>query len=151
MNRLPALAHRTHALLDVTRKLDFLAPLLLRLFLAPVFISAGWNKATGFESTVARPLAVVGIPAAQRSLDNSAEAGKRLEAARGLLREHGRYQWLTERGNFVILNNGIEFAATYFLMLLVLFFHGAGRYFSLDYWLAGAAGRDRQAGRPAAR
>lgn len=221
MDRVPALAHRTHALLDATRKLDFLAPLLLRLFLAPVFISAGWNKATSFESTVAwfgnpdwglglpfpvvmavlaigaelvggffllfglatryfavplmitmlvaalsvhwdngwfaiapsnpetsmaRPLAAVGIPAARQSLENSAEAGKRLEAARGLLREHGHYRWLTERGNFVILNNGIEFAATYFIMLLVLFFHGAGRYFSLDFWLARAAARDRQAG-----
>ena len=62
--------------------------------------------------------------------------GKRLRAAKGLLREHGQYRWLTEKGHFVILNNGIEFAATYFIMLLVLFFHGAGRYLSLDYWLA---------------
>jgi uncharacterized membrane protein YphA (DoxX/SURF4 family) len=35
----------------------------------------------------------------------------------------------------VILNNGIEFAATYFVMLLSLFFTGAGRFFSLDYWI----------------
>ena len=34
-----------------------------------------------------------------------------------------------------MLNNGIEFAATYFVMLLVLFFIGAGRYASIDYWL----------------
>ena len=53
-----------------------------------------------------------------------------------ILREHGNYPWLTEKGNLVVLNNGIEFAATYFIMLLVLFFYGAGRYLSLDYWFA---------------
>ena len=36
----------------------------------------------------------------------------------------------------MVLNNGIEFAATYFIMLLVLFFNGAGRLVSLDYWIA---------------
>jgi hypothetical protein len=35
-----------------------------------------------------------------------------------------------------MLNNGIEFAATYFIMLLALFFIGAGKYFSADYWIA---------------
>jgi putative oxidoreductase len=204
-------AMRIHSWLNQTRRLDFLAPLLLRLFLASVFISAGWNKASSFDSTVAwfgnpdwglglplptlmaflatatelvggillllglatrylaiplmitmlvamfavhgengwfaiapsnpetsmaQPLAAIGIPAATRSLENSEEVGKRLRAAKGLLREHGQYRWLTEKGHFVILNNGIEFAATYFIMLLVLFFHGAGRYLSLDYWLA---------------
>jgi uncharacterized membrane protein YphA (DoxX/SURF4 family) len=87
------------------------------------------------ETSMARPLAALGIPAAQRSLENSAEVGQRLQAARGLLREHGHYSWLTERGNFVVLNNGIEFAATYFIMLLVLFFYGAGRWLSVDYWI----------------
>ena len=37
---------------------------------------------------------------------------------------------------FVVLNNGIEFAATYFIMLLALFFIGAGRYLGLAYWIA---------------
>lgn len=36
----------------------------------------------------------------------------------------------------MILNNGIEFAATYFIMLLTLFFIGGGRYLSLDWWIA---------------
>ena len=36
----------------------------------------------------------------------------------------------------MILNNGIEFGATYFIMLLVLFYFGAGRLVSLDYWVA---------------
>jgi len=42
----------------------------------------------------------------------------------------------------VILNNGIEFAATYFIMLLALFFIGAGRYFSMDYWIRRGFMRD---------
>jgi putative oxidoreductase len=61
---------------------------------------------------------------------------QRLSQAKDILREHGNYDWLTENGNFVILNNGIEFAATYFIMLLALFFIGSGRYVSIDYWIA---------------
>jgi uncharacterized membrane protein YphA (DoxX/SURF4 family) len=52
--------------------------------------------------------------------------------ARDILREHGNYGWLTETGPVTILKNGIEFAATYFIMLLSLFFTGAGRL-SLDH------------------
>lgn len=211
MQSLINFANHFHSLFNRTRYVDFLAPLLLRLFLAPVMIAAGWQKASSFDSTVAwfgnddwglglpfpallatlaiatelvggilllvglatryvavplmvtmlvaifsvhwqngwfavapsnpdtsmaRPLAALGIPAAQRSLENSAAVGQRLQAAKGLLREHGHYGWLTERGNFVVLNNGIEFAATYFIMLLVLFFYGAGRWLSIDYWVA---------------
>ena len=65
-----------------------------------------------------------------------AEPNAQLEAARSILKEHGNYSWLTETGNFVILNNGIEFATTYFIMFLALFFMGAGKYASIDYWLA---------------
>ena len=64
-----------------------------------------------------------------------AEPSAQLDAAKSLLKEHGNYEWLTEKGNFVILNNGIEFATTYLIMLLALFFTGAGKYFSIDYWL----------------
>jgi uncharacterized membrane protein YphA (DoxX/SURF4 family) len=64
-----------------------------------------------------------------------AEPSAQLEAARSLLQEHGNYDWLTEKGPFVILNNGIEFATTYFIMLLTLFFIGAGKYVSADYWI----------------
>jgi putative oxidoreductase len=60
----------------------------------------------------------------------------RLGEAKELLREHGNYRWLTEKGDFVIFNNGIEFAATYFIMLLSLFFTGGGRYVSADYYLS---------------
>ena len=61
---------------------------------------------------------------------------EKLNIAKDLLREHGNYNWLTENGSFVILNNGIEFSATYFIMLLALFFIGAGKYFSFDFWIA---------------
>lgn len=60
---------------------------------------------------------------------------ERLEKAKEILQETANYSWLTENGSLVILNNGIEFAATYFIMLLVLFFMGAGNYASIDYWL----------------
>ncbi len=67
---------------------------------------------------------------------NAEGAAERLDKARELLREHGNYDWLTETGSFVVSNNGIEWAATYFVMLLALFFVGAGRYLSVDHWLA---------------
>ncbi len=67
--------------------------------------------------------------------DRTAGAIERLDIAKDILREHGNYDWLTENGNFVILNNGIEFAATYSIMLLVLFFIGPGKA-SLDYLIS---------------
>ena len=88
------------------------------------------------STSMAKPMAMVGIPGAEASLENSAEVGKRLSAAKSLLKANGNYSWLTEKGNFVVLNNGIEFAVTYFLMLLMLMFYGGGRYVSVDYWLA---------------
>jgi len=67
--------------------------------------------------------------------DRTIAAMERLDKAREILQAHGNYEWLTEYGNLAMLNNGIEFAATYFIMLLVLFFYGAGRYLSVDYWV----------------
>ena len=67
---------------------------------------------------------------------NAGEAIERLGRARDILKEHGNYSWLTEHGNFVVSNNGIEWAATYFIMLLALFFLGGGKYISVDYWIA---------------
>lgn len=63
-------------------------------------------------------------------------AVERRTMARNLLRRHGNYDWLTETGSITILKNGIEFAATYFIMLLSLFFTGAGRL-SVDQLVAG--------------
>ena len=184
-----------HQLLNKTRSLDFLAPLAMRLYLAPVFWMAGMNKFNSFEDTAAWfgnkewglglpmpelmtflaagtetvgavllllglgvrwisiPLMVTmavaifavhwsngwqSIADAKMCLFNCDSIGgaiDRLSAAKSLLQEHGNYGWLTESGNFVISNNGIEWATTYFIMLLALFFIGAGKYLSVDHWL----------------
>lgn len=62
-------------------------------------------------------------------------ASEKLVRAREILQTHGNYEWLTASGKFVILNNGIEFATTYLIMLLALVGLGGGKYHSLDYWL----------------
>lgn len=72
---------------------------------------------------------------------DAAGAIERLDRAKDILREHGNYSWLTEKGGFVVSNNGIEWGVTYFVMCLTLFFTGGGRFFSLDYWLGRFAGR----------
>jgi uncharacterized membrane protein YphA (DoxX/SURF4 family) len=183
------------SILNKTRYVDFLAPLLLRLYLAPVFWMAGTNKFAHFTDTaawfgnsewglglpapyllvflvalfetlgalfllfgigtrlIAMPLMVImvvaavtvhlpngwlaiatgsGIFATERTMGGI----ERLQQAVEILKNSGDYQWLTENGSFAVLNNGIEFAATYFVMLLVLFFTGGGRFVSADYWLA---------------
>ncbi|CAN8139968.1 putative oxidoreductase [uncultured Thiomicrorhabdus sp.] len=172
-----------------------LAPLLLRLYLAPIFMQAGWNKLANFSETAewfgnpewglglpfpelmtalaggaeffggialiiglavrwfSIPLMITMIVAAitvhwsngwlaisdtsswlanQQILDSQ----QQLIMSKELLQTHGNYEWLTMNGQIVILNNGIEFAATYFIMLLSLLFTGGGRYFSLDYWIS---------------
>jgi len=63
------------------------------------------------------------------------ESAGKLARARDILQEYGNYEWLTSSGKFVILNNGIEFAATYLIMLITLAGIGGGQYTSLDYWL----------------
>ena len=64
------------------------------------------------------------------------QANIRKEKAKEILKEHANYSWITEHGSITVLKNGIEFAATYFIMLLALLFLGGGRYVSIDYWLA---------------
>lgn len=179
---------------------DGIPLLLLRLYLTPVLLQAGWNKSLHFADTVAwfgnaewglglpvpAVLAALAIAAeiggsvllllglctrlaalslvltmavamltvhakngwlaiadasswlADGTLWHSARilaAPEKLERARAILQEHGDYDWLTASGELVILNNGVEFAATYFLMLLCLLWFGGGRYLSLDYYL----------------
>lgn len=180
---------------SATRALEGLAPLAIRLYLAPVMIQAGWNKFSSFDSTAAwfgnpdwglglpmpalmatlaigaelvggvllliglftrficLPLMITMLVAAfavhwQNGWLAIADAGswlanenvlasaEKLDRAKAILQEHGNYDWLTSSGNFVILNNGIEFAITYFVMLLALYFLGGGRYTSLDHFLA---------------
>ena len=67
--------------------------------------------------------------------DRTAGAVERLDRAKEILQANANYEWLTENGNLVILNNGIEFAATYTIMLLVLFFIGPGKA-SVDYFIS---------------
>jgi uncharacterized membrane protein YphA (DoxX/SURF4 family) len=64
------------------------------------------------------------------------EANIRKSKAKEILKEHVNYEWITEYGGITILKNGIEFAATYFIMLLSLLFLGGGRFVSVDYWVA---------------
>lgn len=185
----------------LTRHIDGVVLLLIRLYLAPVMVQAGWQKLANFDSTVqwfgdaefglglpfpyvlamlaslaefvgglllvpglavrwvSIPLLITMIVAmvtvhaengwlaiadsnswlADGTLlmnPSVMEAPEKLAAAKSLLDEHGYIEWLTSSGNFVILNNGIEFAATYFVMLLVLLCFGAGRYTSIDYYLS---------------
>lgn len=192
---------KLQGLLDRTRIAEGLAPLLLRLYLAPVLMQAGWNKMSHFGDTVAwfgnpdwglglpapavlAALAVaaeffgaiflliglatrwVSIPLMVTMLvaaftvhwpngwlavadasswladgtilhnERIMEAPDKVAAMKSILQEHGNYNWLTSSGKFVVLNNGIEFAMTYFIMLLSLFFTGGGRYTSVDYYLA---------------
>ncbi len=67
--------------------------------------------------------------------ERTAGAIDRLDKAKEILQEHANYDWITENGSLVILNNGIEFAATYTIMLLVLFFIGPGKA-SLDHFIS---------------
>lgn len=191
------------------QRLDGLAPLLLRIYLAPIFIKAGLGKLSAFDDTVAYfgnaewglglafpeilaafagtteliggwlllfglatrivalPLMVTMLVAAVTAhwqfgwhalpestltvpwewrTDLIEAANERKQAARSLLQEHGNYSWLTESGSFTVLKNGIEFAATYFIMLMVLVFSGGGRYTSLDYLITRFADKGKNCG-----
>lgn len=189
-----ALLNRFQEILALSYKVDFIAPLLIRAYLAPVFYMAGINKYNTFEDTVAWfgnddwglglpapwlmaflataaelvgavlllfgfatrwisiPLIITMLVAIVTvhwhngwlaiaegtgvfATERTADAIDRLDRAKSILKEHGNYQWLTESGSFVVLNNGIEFAATYVILLVALFFLGGGRYVSLDYWI----------------
>lgn len=81
-------------------------------------------------------LAIAEGPTSLFANERTVGAIERLDKAKEILQQHAHYDWLTEKGSFVVLNNGIEFAATYFIMLLMLFFIGAGRYTSIDYWVS---------------
>lgn len=95
------------------------------------------------DTSVAKVFSWFGLSAANDSLANSAEVGERLARAREILQEYGNYDWLTETGSFAVLNNGIEFATTYFVMLLVLLVFGAG-FVSVDYWCAKLCCKDKR-------
>lgn len=98
-------------------------PLIVTMLVAilTVHLPNGWQA-------IADPSA----PFANMQVVDSAE---KLARANELLMQHGNYEWLTASGKLVVLNNGIEFAVTYMVMLLALLVLGGGRYVSLDYYL----------------
>jgi uncharacterized membrane protein YphA (DoxX/SURF4 family) len=63
------------------------------------------------------------------------EGAKALAEFKKWARHYPEYKAVTKHGSLVVLNNGIEFAATYFIMLLSLFFTGAGKL-SVDALIA---------------
>ncbi|WP_286268668.1 HvfX family Cu-binding RiPP maturation protein [Thalassotalea hakodatensis] len=102
-----------------------------------VHLEHGWFAVAPSNSAVstANVLDWLGIDAAQRSLENSDQVYVRLNKMREILAENGNTDWLFEKGNIGVMNNGIELAATYFIMLLALLFIGGGRFTSADYYL----------------
>ncbi len=115
-------------------------PLMFTMIVAATTVHApnGWFAITPTnpDTSAAKMMSWIGFEQAEASLENSIETGKRLEAMRDILENNGNTDWLYENGNIVVLNNGIEFSATYFIMLLALFFIGAGRYTSVDYYMS---------------
>lgn len=107
-------------------------PLIFTMLVAAV--TAHWDN--GWQA-----IADAGAPLANERV---MESVARLTAVKDILHEYGNYGWLTDRGSIVILNNGIEFAATYIIMLLALLALGGGRYVSMD-WLLNRLLRPRQA------
>jgi uncharacterized membrane protein YphA (DoxX/SURF4 family) len=69
------------------------------------------------------------------------EIAERLTMAKSILKEHGDYEWLTEKGSFVILQNGAEFVVSYIVMLLTLMSFGSGKI-SLDHLLLKRKNKD---------
>ncbi|CAM4241845.1 HvfX family Cu-binding RiPP maturation protein [Pseudoalteromonas maricaloris] len=114
-------------------------PLMVTMVVAAttVHLEHGWFSVTPTnpDTSAAKVLDWLGFEEAKVSLENSVAAKQRLDSIKEIVEENGRPNYLYERGNIVILNNGIEFAATYFVLLLSLFFTGGGRYVSVDYWL----------------
>lgn len=114
-------------------------PLMFTMIIAAtsVHLDNGWYALTptNSETSSAKVFSWLGFENADASLENSDKAAVRIEKIREIVADNGNPEWLYETGNVVLLNNGIEFAATYFIMLLALFFIGAGRYVSIDYWI----------------
>lgn len=114
-------------------------PLMFTMIVAVTTVHAenGWFAITPTnpDTSPAKVFSWLGSSTADESLANSNATGTKLERMRGILDENGNTEWLYENGGIVVLNNGIEFGATYFIMLLALFFIGAGRYTSIDHYV----------------
>ena len=198
---LKALLIKIHSLLNTSHKIDFLAPLMLRMYLVPIFWMAGTKKIEGFDGIVSWfgssgldlplpflmailatateffgaialffgvavrwlsiPLMFTMVVAAgtvhwdngwQAITDPGApfadervyDAANKLVIVKDVLQEHTNYDYITSSGSVVMLNNGIEFSVTYFIMLLALLFLGGGRYISVDYWVERALYKEQK-------
>ena len=189
-----SVATKAQMYLDKINVTDFIAPLLLRLYLVPVFWMAGTMKLGSMESTIewfgnpdwglglplpflmawiatltevigavclffgfatrwiSIPLIITMVVAAVTvhlpngwlaiaegsglfATERTMGAIQRLDRAKEILQDNANYSWLTENGSLVILNNGIEFAATYTIMLVALLYVGAGKL-SIDHFIA---------------
>ena len=189
-----SVATKAQMYLDKINVTDFIAPLLLRLYLVPVFWMAGTMKLGSMESTIewfgnsdwglglplpflmawiatltevigavclffgfatrwiSIPLIITMVVAAVTvhlpngwlaiaegsglfATERTMGAIQRLYRAKEILQDNANYSWLTENGSLVILNNGIEFAATYTIMLVALLYVGAGKL-SIDHLIA---------------
>ena len=189
-----SVATKAQMYLDKINVTDFIAPLLLRLYLVPVFWMAGTMKLGSMESTIewfgnpdwglglplpflmawiatltevvgavclffgfatrwiSIPLIITMVVAAVTvhlpngwlaigeggglfASERTMGAIQRLDRAKEILQDNANYSWLTENGSLVILNNGIEFAATYTIMLVALLYVGAGKL-SIDHLIA---------------
>ncbi len=115
-------------------------PLMFTMVVAATTVHAdnGWFAITPTNSEIspAKVVGWLGVKSAQKSLENSEVTATRLKAMKEILEQYGNTQWLYEKGNIVVLNNGVEFSVTYFIMLLALFFIGAGRFTSIDHFIA---------------
>jgi len=115
-------------------------PLMFTMFIAAtsVHLDNGWFAITPTnpDTSPAKMISWFGVDSAEQSLQNSNETAEKLTRMRSILDENGNTNWLYENGNIVVLNDGIEFSVTYFILLLALFFIGAGRFTSADYFLA---------------
>lgn len=114
-------------------------PLLVTMFVAATAVhwDNGWYAVAPSNSSTS-PTQVfqwLGFDAADKSAENAVEVKKRLNEIREIVNNHEYADWLTAKGNVVILNNGIEFAATYFVMFFLLLLYGGGRFTSADYYL----------------
>lgn len=114
-------------------------PLMFTMLVAAITVHwhNGWFAIapTNPDASAAQVFAWFGSEGAKASLVNSTEVSERLTAMKSLIEMHGYPEWLYEKGSIAVLNNGIEFAAIYFAMLLSLFFTGGGRWTSVDFYL----------------
>ena len=136
-----------HAFLKSFEKVDFIPLLLMRLYLFYVFWFEGVGKIDYFDKFSSH-LGTLGIPFP----DIFTWLVILVEAGGGALILVGLFvRWasvpllivMTFAGYLVHYQNGwpheangIEFAATYSLMLMTLLCFGGGRYLSLDYWVS---------------